>query len=145
MRKTKTISKILKLKESKKREIEMEVKKASDRVDREKEKLNALEKDYCDTLECFKEKNMEGSLDSSKISSYYDFFSRINGRIKEQKKIHTQRKNELKTLKNTLINAHKEKRMFEILTEKEVKKDMREKAVSEQKEADFFTLARKMR
>lgn len=145
MRKTKTISKILKLKDSKKKEIELEVKKAADRVDLEKEKLHALEKDYNDTLKCFREKNAEGSLNAEKVSSYYDFFSRINDRIKEQKKVHLMRKNELMILKNTLVNAHKDKRMFEILNEKEVKKDMRDKAVSEQKEADFFTLARKLR
>ena len=87
MRKNKTISKILKLKENKKKELELEVKRASDRLDEEKSKLRALEKDYSDTLKFFSEKQEEGSLDVNKLNYCYDFFSRINGKIKEQKKM----------------------------------------------------------
>ena len=60
MSKTKTLSKILKLKDSKKKEIEIEVKKASDRVDEEKTKLTNLERDYSETLRCFAEINAQG-------------------------------------------------------------------------------------
>ncbi len=145
MRKTKTISKILKLKENKKKEIELEVKKASDRVDVEKSKLQALEKDYMDTLRFFNEKHKEGSLDINNIVSYYEFFSRIHGKINKQRKIHSQRQSELETLKNMLVSAHKDKRMFEIMKENAVKKQIKEKAVLEQKENDFYALSRKLR
>jgi flagellar export protein FliJ len=145
MRKNKTISKILKLKENKKIELELEVKRASDRADKEKSKLQALEKDYSDTLQFFSEKHEEGSLNVNKINSYYDFFSRINGKISEQKKIHSQRQNELKSLKDTLVNAHKEKKVIEIMNDKLVKRELREKVVSEQKETDFLTISRKLR
>jgi flagellar export protein FliJ len=145
MRKSKTISKILKLKDSRKKELELKVKKASDRVDEEKSKLLALEEDYYNTLKFFNEKHKEGDLDVNNICSYYDFFSRINSRINEQKKIHLQHENELESLKNTLVDAHKDKKMFEILNEKAIKRDLREKAALEQKEADFFALARKSR
>ena len=145
MRKTETISKILKLKDNKKKEIELEVKKAADRVDDEKSKLTGIEKDYNDSMRFFNEKNAEGLLTVNNIASYYDFFTRISGRIDEQKKIHNQRKNELDSLKNTLVDAHRDKRMFEILSDKAIKKDNMEKALSEQKEADFFVIARRSR
>ncbi|HDH10918.1 MAG TPA: flagellar export protein FliJ [Nitrospirae bacterium] len=145
MRKTETISKILKLKDNKKKEIELEVKKAADRVDDEKSKLRAIEKDYNAGLRFFNEKNAEGSLTVNNIASYYDFFTRINSRIDEQKKVHKQVKNELTSLKNTLVNAHRDKKMFEILSDKAIKRDKREKALSEQKEADFFMIARKLK
>lgn len=145
MRKTETIAKILKLKDNKKKEVELEVKEAADRVDDEKLKLMAIEKDYNDSLSFFNEKNAEGALTVNNIASYYDFFARINSRIDEQKKIHNQRKNELNSLKNTLVNAHRDKKMFEILSEKAIKEDNREKAISEQKEADFFMIARRLR
>jgi len=145
MRKINTISKILQLKDSKKQEIEIEVKKAADRLDEEKVKLRHLENDYQKTLEVFNNKNDAGTLNVDKINSYYDYFSRIDGKIKEQKALHDERKKELGVIKEFLVNAHKDKKMFEILKEKAVREIHKEKISSEQKEADYMVLARKMR
>lgn len=145
MRKNRTITKILKLKENKKKEIELEVKSVSEREEEEKSKLKALEKDYIDTLQYFNEKQEEGLLDVSNLISYYDFFSRINGKIDEQKKIHTECINELTCLKDTLVNAHREKRMFEIINDKVVKREHKENLNLEQKENDFVALSRRLR
>jgi flagellar export protein FliJ len=145
MRKNRTISKLLKLKDNKKKEIEIEVKRAADRVDEEKSKLNSLEKDFTDTLEFFNEKNVEGSMDVNNINSYYDFFSRINGKISEQKKVHDHHNSELKSLKNNLVEAHKDKKIFEILNEKAIRKDLKERRSSEQKESDFIAISRRIK
>ena len=88
MRKISTISKILKLKDGKKKEIEIEVKKAADRVDEEKTKLKSLEDDYHETLRIFNDKNDKGTLSIDKINSYYDYFARIDGKIKKQREMH---------------------------------------------------------
>lgn len=141
----KTISKVLKLKDNKKKEIEIEVKRASERVDEEKSKLQSLEEDYLNTFRYFNEKHKDGSLDINNLISCYDFFSRINGKIHEQKKVHSRCQNELVHLKDTLVNAHKEKKVFELLNEKAVKKEQREKLGVEQKENDFFALLRRSR
>jgi flagellar export protein FliJ len=143
MRKKHTISKILKLKDSKKKELELEVKEAADKADEEKERLNALEKDYKDNIKVFMRQQEGGTADAGNVISFYEFFSRINGRIEEQKKVHDQRLSELSLLENHLINAHKEKKMFEVLEEKAVKEEIKEKEVAERKETDFFTLARR--
>jgi flagellar export protein FliJ len=143
--KKRTLSKILKLKDNRKKELELEVKKASDRADEEKTKLHALEKDYADTVELFNEKNSGGPINVNKITSCYDYFSRINGKISEQKKIHDQHQRELESLKNNLIDAHKDKKAFEILNDKAVKKDLREKMSSEQKESDFIAISRRLK
>ena len=140
-----TISKVLKLKDNKKKEIELEVKKASDRVEEEKSKLQSLEEDYLDTFRYFNEKHKDGSLDISNLVSCYDFFSRINGKINEQKKVHIQCQNELAHLKDTLVTAHKEKKVFELLNDKAVKKEKKERLDGEQKENDFFALSRRSR
>jgi flagellar export protein FliJ len=145
MHKNKTIAKILKLKENRKKEIELEVKKASDREEQEKTKLKALERNYMDTFKYFSEKHEEGSCDINNLISYYDFFSRINGKIDEQKKVHTRCQDELSCLMNTLVNAHKEKRMFEIINDKAVKKEHKENLDHEQKENDFIALSRRSR
>jgi len=102
MRRNRTVAKILKLKENRKKEIELEVKMAADREEEEKTRLKALEKNYVDTLEYFSKKQGEGSVDINKLISYYDFFSRINGKIDEQKKIHTECMDELACLKDSL-------------------------------------------
>jgi len=145
MRKINTISKILKLKDNKKQEIEVEVKKAADRHDEEITKLRALESDYQTALKKFNDKNAAGNLDIGKVNSYYDYFARIDGKIKEQREIHLKSKNELNVIKEHLINAHKDKKMFEILKEKAVKENYKEKELSAQNEADYLVLTRKMR
>ena len=144
-RKKGTISKILKLKDSRKKELELEVKIAADRVDEVESEINTLQNDYEDKVRYFNESNDNGSIDINNINSYYDFFSRINGRISEQKEVHAQRQVELKSLKDSLINAHKDKRVFEILNERAMKEDQREKSSSEQKETDFIAITRRLK
>ena len=144
-RKKGTISKILKLKDSRKKELELEVKIAADRVDEVESEINTLQNDYEDKVRYFNESNDNGSIDINNINSYYDFFSRINGRISEQEEVHAQRQVELKSLKDSLINAHKDKRVFEILNERAMKEDQRDKASSEQKETDFIAITRRMK
>ena len=144
-RKKGTISKILKLKDSRKKELELEVKIAADRVDEVATEINTLQNDYEDKVRYFNESNDSGSLDIHNINSYYEFFSRINSRIDEQKEIHTQRRIELKSLKDSLVNAHKDKRVFEILNERSIKKDQREKSLTEQKETDFIAITRRLK
>jgi flagellar export protein FliJ len=143
MPKNRTITKLLKLKDNRKKEIEIDVKRAADRVDEESSKLNSLEKDFTDTLEFFNGKNCEGSMDVNNINSYYDFFSRINGKINEQKKVHDHHSNELKSLKGNLVEAHKDKKVIEILHEKAIRKELKEKLSSEQKESDFYAISRR--
>lgn len=145
MRKKSTITKILKLKDNKKKEIELQVKKAHDKADEEKSKLNALEQDYQETLKYFNETHENGSLDINSLRSCYDFFSRISGKINEQKRIHTQCLDELAHLKDCLVTAHKDKKIFEILNTKETKKENRERLNTEQKENDFLAISRRQR
>ncbi len=144
-RKKGTILKIIKLKDSRKKELELEVKKAADRVDEVESEINALQNDYEDKVKYFNENNEKGSIDINNINSYYDFFSRINGRIDEQKEVHARRQVELTSLKDSLIDAHKDKRVFEILNEKATKADQREKSLAEQKETDFIAISRRMK
>ena len=145
MHKKNTISKILKLKDNRKKEIEIEVKKAADRVDKEKTRLQELELNLSDSTAFFNDKSTEGSMDINNMNTYYEFFSRINGKISEQKKKREQCESELKTLKGSLVEAHKEKKVFEILHEKTLKKELHDKMDAEQKESDFLAISRRMK
>ncbi len=145
MRKKNTISKIRKLKETRKEEIEIEVKEAADKLDIERDKLIAIEKNYEEKLSCFNTNNADGTLDVNRIKSYYEYFTHIDGKIKEQKDVNSQCKKDLNTLKESLVLAHQDQKMFEIMEDKIDKKNLKEKAQSEQKEADFFVLARRLK
>ncbi len=145
MTNTNTTLKILRLKDNRKKEIELAVKKAVDSNDAEISTLLALEKEYIDTLRLFNKRYAEGSLDTNDINSFHNYFLRINNKISVRKKIYLQKQGELASLRNTLVDAHKDKKMFEILNEKSVRKGVRDKIISEQKEADFLSLSKRLR
>ena len=142
MRKKNTILKILKLKENKKREMEIEVKKAYDKVDEEEARLLSLENEYKETLESF---NGAANMEVKDASNFYSFFSRLNESIEKQNDVCTNRINELEQVKDGLINAHKEEKIMEIMKDKVVKEEKKEREKSEQNEADFITVSRKSR
>lgn len=142
MRKIKTLSKILKLKEERKKELELEVKKMTEMVDAEHSKLHALKKEYSDTLDLFNKKNSETYISAYEIGSLYNYLSYVTNLIKEQKKTCLQKLDELTSLKNILIDAHKDKKVFEKLTDRVVKKVLKDKISLEQKETDFLAITR---
>ncbi len=121
------------------------MKKAADRVDEAESEIHALQKDYEEKVSFFNERNEKGLLDIHNINMYYEFFSRINGRIDEQKKIHARCQNDLTCIKENLVSAHKEKKVFEILDEKGMNADKKEKSLTEQKEHDFIAISRRMK
>lgn len=145
MNKKSTIARILKLKDSRKKEIELEVKKASDRIEEENSKLESLQREYIDKLDIFEKALEQGLLNASSINLYYDFFTSINGKIEEQKKRRARCKSWLESLQMTLVDAHKDKKVFEILNDKKVKEEKRRQAASEQKEFDFMAISRRVK
>lgn len=145
MRNNNTVAKILKLRDNRKKELELEVKNASDMVDREKGKLQDLERNYQDMLRVFTDQQADGTMDVNHMSSYYDFFSRISGKIREQKKIHDRRLDDLRLLRNSLVAAHRDKKAMEILKDKADKKDRKARETSEQKDVDFHSISRRVK
>ncbi len=145
MKSRRSILQIIKLKDNRKRELEMEVKNALDRLDEEEVRLLNLQKDYSDSVARFEDQVAGGMLDPARITAYYEYFARMRDRISHQKVIHEQRKVELETMKEALVSAHKEKKALEILDEKTVRREKVRKERNEQKETDYNTLARRMR
>ncbi|UCH44249.1 MAG: flagellar export protein FliJ [Nitrospiraceae bacterium] len=144
-KKNKTLSKLIKLKENRKIQIELEVKKAADSVEEEQNKLNELEGNYENSVGNFAERQVDSVLNAGNMSVYYDFFSRINRRIKDQEKECSRSQDNLEKSKDRLVDAHKEKKAVEMLNDKQIKKELRERSVSEQKETDYFSLIRRIK
>jgi len=145
MRKSKTISKILRIKDNKKRELEFEVRKASEKAEAEKVKLQTLKQEYMNAVRLFDEKRGRDSMDINDVISFHDHFFTINAMIDIQKKNYYERMRELELIKNSLVDAHKEKKLIEILNNKVFSKEKREEAVLEQKEKDFFAISKRLR
>jgi flagellar export protein FliJ len=145
MRNRRSILQIIKLKDNRKRELEMEVKYALDRLDAEEARLLSLQKDYNDSVSRFESQVARGLLDPARITAYYEYFAQMRERIAYQKLVREQRKTELENVKDALVTAHKEKRALEILDEKTVRRERIEQERKEQKETDYNTLARRMR
>ena len=145
MRKKETISKILKLKDARKKEIEVEVKKANQRADEEKSRLHALEEDYNDRLNLFREAHKEGVFCARDVMTHFEMLSHIDEEISAQRKVHVESENILQSLEKTLLEAHKEKKAVEILDSKITRQQQKEKAHAEQKELDYLGVTRKMK
>ena len=145
MRKKETISKILKLKDNKKKEIETKVRKAHGRVDEENSRLHALQNDYNDRLNYFKEVHKEGVFSARDVISHYEMLSHIDGKIEEQKRVNMECESVLRSLKKNLIEAHKDKKAIEILDDKIIKKEQKERTLAEQKELDYLGITRKIK
>ena len=145
MRKKETISKILKLKDNKKKEIEIKVREAHGRVDEESSRLNALQNDYNDQLNFVKEAHKEGVFSARDVVSHYEMLSHIDGKIDEQKRVNVECESVLRSLEKTLIEAHKDKKAIEILDDKIARQEQKEKSLAEQKELDYLGITRKIK
>ena len=145
MRKKETIAKILKLKDNKKKEIEIKVREAHERVDEEDSRLNALQNDYNDRLNYFREAHKEGVFNARDVISHYEMLSHIDGKIKEQKRVNIECENVLRSLETTLIEAHKDKKAIEILDDKISRQEQKERALADQKELDYLGVTRRMK
>jgi len=144
-RKRKTIDKIIKLKDNRKRELEIEVKKATERLENVKTELERLERDYIESVRFFEQRTIEGGLDAGAVHVYHEYFRSLAHKIQRQKDLHEKKKRELEMLRESLVSAHKEKKIFEIMNERILNGEIKERTSKEQKETDFMSLVRRTR
>lgn len=145
MRKKETISKILKLKDNKKKEIEINIRKAYERVDEENSRMDSLQNDYNNRLNYFREVHKEGVFNARDVISHYEMLSHIDEKIEEQKRVNIECENVLRSLEETLVEAHKDKKAIEILDDKITRQERKKMALAEQKELDYLGVTRKIK
>jgi len=145
MRKKETVGKILKLKDTKKKEIEIEVKKAHTRADEERSRLQSLEKDYNERLQYFRENHGEGEYRAKEVIAHFEMLNHLDEKITAQRKVHSESETILQSLEKLLIEAHREKKAVEILDTKITKQQQKERALAEQKELDYLGVTRKIK
>jgi len=143
--KKRKIKKALELKGYAKEQIEISVQKSRDELEFEHAKLDSTLKTFELTVSEFNRRQKEGLINAQDLDLFYNYFSYLNRQIEEQKQTVTLRLAEVELKQETLVNAHKEKRLFEILYEKITNEETRKKIKVDQKEADFQFLSRRSR
>ncbi len=145
MSKIKTVARVLQLKDHKKEEIENEVKQLRSQIKQLEGQLENLEKKFCETSLEFEEKQQNSGMDVHRLELFYNYFMKLNEDMNTQKKEIIRRLSELNGRQEALIEAYKEKKLFEILKDRMVKEEMSDKDRAEQKEQDFLHLAKRQR
>ena len=145
MTRKRTIAKVLELKEFSQEQIEAEVKKVNDKFNAEKASLNHLEETLKNTVAAFNCEQNKGLLNISEIGLLYDYLSHLGKQIEKQRNAVFVLAEELEMKKGEMLEAYKEKRIFEKLRDKILYEENRKTVLLEQKEADFNFLSKKSR
>jgi flagellar export protein FliJ len=139
------IQKVLELKGLTKDQLEISFQKSRDELEMENTKLDSTVRTFERTLAEFNNRHKEGSIYMQELDFYYAYLSYLNEQIEQQKHTVSSRLAEVEQIQKTLVNAHKEKKIFEIFYGKILDEEKRETLKLEQKEADFQYLSRKSR
>jgi len=140
-----TVVKILEIKNRKKQEIEIEVKKQRDAIDQEKLKLSLLNKSLFEINKIIHSRQDGHITNIFEMELYYDHTKKIDKDIKAQKMKISKMLTELDHKQGTLVNLYKEIRLMEIYKEKKMKNIKKEKAVLTQKKVDDLFISKWIR
>ena len=145
MSKLQTVTKVLQIKDRKKEDLKIEVKKAKDTVSREQTFLDTLEKDFENAAAGYVEKNDGSPIDVRELELYSDYFSQLHKTIDGQKSKVIEKSRELDEKQKDLFEAHREKKLLEVMQGKIVREDTRLRELTEQKEMDLMFLQKRSR
>lgn len=139
------IKKALELKEYKKKQLEISVKKSRNELENEYAKLEFIINNYEQIIDEFNKKHKEGLINAQELDFFYNYIFYLTKQIEQQKKNVSLKSSEVEMKQKGLMNAHMEKRIFEMLYNKISSEGIRAKIKDEQKEADSLFLSRKNR
>lgn len=139
------IKKALELKEYRKEQLEISVKKSRNELENEYAKLEFIINNYEQIIDEFNKKHKEGLINAQELDFFYNYIFYLTKQIEQQKKNVSLKSSEVEMKQKGLMNAHMEKRIFEMLYNKISSEGIRAKIKDEQKEADSLFLSRKNR
>jgi flagellar export protein FliJ len=139
------IQKVLKLKGLTQDQLEISFQKSRDELEMESAKLDSAVRTFERTLGEFNNRHKEGPIYMQELDFFYTYLSYLNVQIEQQKQTVSSRLAEVEQIQKTLVNSHKEKKIFEIFYGRILDEERRETLKVEQKEADFQYLSRKSR
>jgi len=139
------IKKFLELKGITKDQLEISFQKSRDELETENAKLDFSVRTFERTLAEFDKRQKEGPIHLQELDFFYTYLSYLDGQIEQQKKTVSSRLLEVEQIQKTLVNAHKDEKIFEIFYDKILSEEKRKTLKVEQKEADFQYISRKTR
>ncbi|MGC2061482.1 MAG: flagellar FliJ family protein [Thermodesulfovibrionales bacterium] len=138
-----TVSKVLKIKNYRKEELETEVRKVHELIRVEKELLAAIEKVFAETVEKYEKRQQVSAVAAHEFELFTNYFSQLYDNMEQQKRLLMQRIGELKEIQQALVEAHRDEKLLEKLQEKIVKEQVKEQDRLAQKESDYLFLSRR--
>ena len=143
MTRQKAVSKVLELKGFTKEQLESEVRAIRDKLNSEQTRLDALEQSYKKTSDELADRQLSNTMPVQELNLFYAYLKHLTKQTELQKQLVAIRARELDEKQQAMIEAHKERRLVEILYDKIVRTNRKEADRDEQKEADSSYLTRK--
>lgn len=143
MNKIGTVSRVLRLKDHRKEEIEQEVRNVTDMINLIRKEIDSLEQRFSEVTTVFNEKQNKGDVGINELGLFYNYFHQLNDEMTAGRKEMAEKLAELDHRREELLEAYKEKKIMEILKGKIEQEDKREKEQSARKEMDFLFLAKR--
>jgi len=140
--KSDSLNNILKLKEWRKEEIEMEINRLQGIINQEETRLKTMETEVSGNLETFKNHQIQDIINPGSLKTFYSYFSQMNLKMCQQREAIIRKIAELEETQKLLIEAYKEKMLVENLRGKLCLNETRENNRKEQKEFDFIFTTR---
>lgn len=141
----KRVEKVLELKSFRKDVLEIELKRSLAELDNEREALRSLEGSLRKASDEFTERCDGGCIESIELELFQNYYMQMRKQLDQQRQRVDQKLAAFEEKKGVVIEAHREKRLLEILHEKVVTREVKEATLTEQKESDFDFLSRKSR
>ncbi len=140
--KSDSLNNILKLKEWRKEEIEMEINRLQGIINQEETRLKTMETEVSGNLETFKNHQIQDIINPGSLKTFYSYFSQMNIRLGHQREAIIKKIAELEETRKLLIEAYKEKMLVENLRGKLCLNETKANNRKEQKEFDFIFTTR---
>ena len=112
-----------------------ELKLALEKFEQEKEKLNRLNKEKEEQYEIFKEKQKD-KFTAEDLRLFNNYINSLNKKIDYQSAVVAKEEKKVNKVREELVKASKEKKMFEKLKEKKLEEYMQEYYAQEQQVVD---------
>jgi flagellar export protein FliJ len=143
MTRAKTVAKIIEIKEFNKEQLEIEVKKARERLHVEQAKLDELDREYKKTSADLTGKQASGTMPATEVELFHTYLKHLARMLEQQKSVLAIHAAEVDKKQKAMVEAFQEQRLFELLHGRIIQEQARELTQGEQKEADFTFLYRK--
>lgn len=136
------VTKVLELRTYRKEILEMEVKKQIEEFDGEVRKFDGIEKNFERAVEEYHERHSLGAITIQELELFHSHLLHLKRRLEKQREVVRRKFAELERKRSSMVEAHKEKRLVEILHDRLLRDEIRVRTAAEQREMDLRFITR---